>query len=66
MPLRSQTLKAVRARNKSNTRRNLAQVEHYLLEVEKIHGCARSWALREQFERGDVTLKELSGRWAAS
>jgi hypothetical protein len=37
-------------------------VEHYLLEVEKVYGCARSWALRMRLERGDVTLNELTGR----
>jgi hypothetical protein len=62
MSAQSQPVQTVRARNQSHTRRNAAKVEDYLLQVEKVHGCARSWALRLRLERGDVTLKELSGR----
>ena len=38
------------------------KVEQYLTQVEKAHGCARSWELRERLERGDVRLGELPGR----
>jgi hypothetical protein len=55
-----QSLESLRTRNKSHTRRNWAKVEQYLTEVEKVHGFARSWELRERLERGDVTLGELS------
>ena len=51
---------SARTRNQSRTRKNSAKVEHYLTEVEKAHGCARSWELRERLERGDVTLAQLS------
>ena len=47
------------SRHKADTRRNLAKVEQYLTEVEKVHGFARSWELRERLERGDVTLGGL-------
>jgi hypothetical protein len=57
-----QSVQSVRSRNQANTRRNAAKVEQYLTEVEKVHGCARSWQLRERLERGDVTLGEL-GRY---
>jgi hypothetical protein len=56
------SIQTVRARKKSQTRRNAAKVEHYLMEVEKMYGCARSWALRVRLERGDVTLAELGRR----
>jgi hypothetical protein len=49
-------------RNKANTRRNSAQVEQYLTEVEKVHGFARAWELRERLEQGHVTLEELRRR----
>lgn len=42
--------------------KNSAKVEHYLMEVEKAHGFARSWALREQIEQGHVSLDELKRR----
>jgi hypothetical protein len=32
------------------------------MEVEKVHGFAKSWALRERLEQGDVSLDELMGR----
>jgi hypothetical protein len=57
-----QSVEAVRARNKSHTRRNWVAVERYLTEVEKAHGCARAWELRGRLERGDVTLAELGRR----
>jgi hypothetical protein len=62
MPPPQQSPESLRARNKSHTRRNWAKVEQYLTEVEKVHGCARSWELRGRLERGDVTLAELSRR----
>jgi hypothetical protein len=46
-------------RNKAQTRKNAAKAEQYLMEVEKAHGFARSWELRERLERGDVTLVAL-------
>jgi hypothetical protein len=49
------------ARNAANTRRNAAKVEQYLTQVEKAHGLARAWDLRQRFERGHVTLRELVG-----
>ena len=53
---------STQARNKAQTRREWSKVEQYLTEVEKAHGFARAWGLRERLERGDVTLKELTGR----
>ena len=53
------SIDVLRTRNKSDTRRNWSKVEQYLTEVEKVHGCARSWELRGRLERGDVTLAEL-------
>jgi hypothetical protein len=38
------------------------KVEHYLMEVEKIHGFAKSWALRERLEQGHVSFDELMRR----
>jgi hypothetical protein len=55
-----QSIESLRTRNKSHTRKNWAKVEQYLTEVEKVHGCARSWELRGRLERGDVRLTELS------
>lgn len=55
-----QSLDATRSRNKAQTRRNWVKVEQFLTEVEKVHGCARSWELRGRLERGDVALAELS------
>ena len=49
-------------RNKAATRKIAVQVEQYLTEIEKAHGCAKAWALRERLELGQVTLKELRGR----
>ena len=57
-----QPIEAARARNKSQNRRNAAKVEHYLMEVEKAYGCARSWDLRVRLEQGDVALAHLSRR----
>lgn len=56
----SQSTPSVQARNQASTRRNWAKVEQYLTGVEKVHGLAKSWDLRERLERGDVTLGELS------
>jgi hypothetical protein len=50
------------ARNRAATRRDWSNVEQYLTGVEKSHGWAKAWGLRERLERGDVTLKELTGR----
>jgi len=49
-------------RNKANTRRNSAQAEQYLTEIEKVHGFAKAWALRERLEQGHITLDELRRR----
>ena len=57
-----QPIESLRTRNKTHTRKNWAKVEQYLTEVEKIHGCARSWELRGRLERGDVKLDELKPR----
>jgi len=46
-------------RNQARTRKNAAKAEQYLTEIEKAHGFARSWELRERLERGDVTLVAL-------
>ena len=45
----------------ANTRRNSAKVEQYLTQVEKSHGWAKSWEIRERLEKGDTTLKEVLG-----
>jgi hypothetical protein len=55
-------LRLKHARNKANTIRNSAKVEHYLMEVEKSHGYAKSWAYRERLEQGHVSLDELMRR----
>lgn len=47
------------ARNKAQTSKNLAKIEQFLMEVEKVQGCAKSWEMRERFEKGDLTLKML-------
>jgi len=53
---------STQARNKANTRRNSAQVEQFLTEMEKIHGFAKAWDMRERLEQGHVTLDELKRR----
>ena len=55
-------LRRKHARNKSNSMRNWSKVEQYLTEVEKAHGLAKAWALRERLELGHVTLDELMQR----
>jgi len=50
------------SRNRANTIRNSVKVEHYLMEVEKVHGFAKSWALRERLEQGHVSFDELLRR----
>ena len=50
------------SRNRARTRKDWSDVEQYLTGVEKSLGWAKSWALRERLERGDVTLKELMPR----
>ena len=47
------------SRGRAANRRDWSQVEQYLTEYEKAHGCPKAWALRERFERGDVTLADL-------
>ena len=49
-------------RNKTATRKDAVRVEQYLTEIERAHGTARAWALRERLERGEVTLEQLGGR----
>jgi hypothetical protein len=61
-PINGQRRRSQQGCNKANTIRNWTKVEHYLMEVEKAHGCARSWALRMRLEQGHVTLGELMGR----
>ena len=50
------------SRNRANTIRNSVKVEHYLMEVEKVHGFAKSWALRERLEQGHISFDELTRR----
>ena len=50
------------SRNKARTRKDSAKVEQYLTQVEKVHGCAKAWALRERLEHGHITLAELPHR----
>jgi hypothetical protein len=47
------------SRNKARTRKDAVKVEEYLTRVEKVHGCAKAWELRERLEEGHVTLAEL-------
>ena|SRR6185295_331804 len=47
------------SRNRARTRKNAAKVEQYLTEVEKIHGGAKAWELRERLELGQTTLGQL-------
>jgi hypothetical protein len=49
-------------RNKTQTRKDWAKVEQYLSAVERAHGHARSWEMRERLEAGDTTLKEILRR----
>jgi hypothetical protein len=58
-PRQASDKKAIR---RAHTRRNSGKAERYLTEVEKTHGTARAWELRERLEAGDVTLGELKGR----
>ena len=62
MPQPQQPPDSVRTRNKAQARKNWSKIEQYLSEVEKVHGCERSWKLRQQLERGDVTLADLGRR----
>ena len=57
-----QSQQSQQARNKANTGKNSCKVERYLTEVERAHGCAKSWAMRERFERGDITLNDILRR----
>jgi len=49
-------------RNQASTRRNWDKVEQHLTQVEKSQGFARAWQLREQLERGNITLDDLKRR----
>jgi hypothetical protein len=49
-------------RNKANTIKNAAKAELFLMEVEKVQGFAKSWALRERLEQGQVSLEDLMQR----
>jgi hypothetical protein len=49
----------IEARNRANTLRNSAKVEQYLIELEKVQGFEKSWAIREQLERGQVSFNDL-------
>jgi hypothetical protein len=55
-------LRQKHSRNRANTIRNSAKVEQFLIEVEKIQGFAKSWALRERLELGHVSLEEVMRR----
>ena len=50
-----------RSRKQAHTRKHSAEAEQYLTHVEKVHGTARAWQLREQLESGEKTLRELKG-----
>ena len=47
---------------KTHTRRNSGKAERYLTDIEKTHGTAHAWALRQRLESGDLTLSDLKGR----
>jgi hypothetical protein len=49
----------IEARNRANTLRNSAKVEEYLIQLEKVQGFEKSWAVREQLERGQVSFNDL-------
>ena len=49
-------------RNKANTTKNWAKVEQHLTQIEKVYGVASSWALRERFESGAVSLADVLRR----
>jgi hypothetical protein len=57
-----QSIQSVQGRNQAHTRRNADKVEQYLTHFERVHGCAKSWELRERLERGELTLRELTAR----
>jgi hypothetical protein len=50
------------SRNIACTRKHSAKIEQCLTKVEKADGCARAWELREQIERGEISLNELRRR----
>ena len=58
----NEAVRLKKARNRANTLRNSVKVEQFLMEVEKVHGFARSWALRERLEQGQVSLEEAMRR----
>jgi hypothetical protein len=45
--------RSVQSMNVAHNRRHAAKIEQYLMDVERVQGCAKSWALRERLERGD-------------
>src|SRR5687768_968958 len=47
-------VQSVQSRNAAHNRRNAMKVEQYLTQVERAHGFAKAWELRERFERGDT------------
>lgn len=57
----SRPLPSKQTRNKSETRRNWSKVEDYLTNIEKVRGFNAAWELRGQLERGEVSLKDLTG-----
>jgi type VI protein secretion system component VasF len=61
-PDRDEQMRLKHARNRANTIRNAAKVEHFLMEVEKMQGFAKSWSFRERLEQGHVSLDELMHR----
>jgi hypothetical protein len=52
---------SVQSRKKAHTRKHSAKAEEYLTQIEKAHGTAKAWQLREQLESGQKTLRELKG-----
>ena len=55
-----QSPESLRNRNRTYNRKNSAKIEQYLMTIEKVHGFARSWELRERLERGDIRLSQVS------
>jgi hypothetical protein len=53
MSLSPPSARSVQSMNVAHNRRNAAKIEQYLMDVEKVQGCAKAWALRERLERGE-------------
>jgi hypothetical protein len=49
----------IESRNRAKILRNTARIEEYLIELEKVQGFEKSWAVREQLERGQVSFNDL-------